>query len=127
MSRHRGWFLLILPSKPAGQLHSVKGTVVETVGNLTGSANLQQSGREEHAAGETEVTAANTKLQTDAVKDKVTGVKDSVVGAVTNDKSQQAQGGCHVSSIERTRFESHYSRLLGDLQQKEGDAKKSVT
>jgi len=37
------------PSKASGQFHSVKGTAVEAVGNLTGAQSLQQSGKEEHA------------------------------------------------------------------------------
>lgn len=37
------------PSKTTGQYHSVKGTVVEAVGNLTGAQSWQQSGQQEHA------------------------------------------------------------------------------
>lgn len=39
-------------SQSTGQYHSVKGTVVETVGNLTGATSWQQSGKQEHAEGE---------------------------------------------------------------------------
>jgi len=39
----------------------VKGTAVETVGNVTGLSSWQQSGKEEHAAGEAELSAAKTK------------------------------------------------------------------
>ncbi|KAJ7120691.1 hypothetical protein C8R43DRAFT_1136634 [Mycena crocata] len=49
------------PDKSTGQFHSTKGTVVETVGNLTGTTSWQQSGKnnspEEHAAGGAEYKA----------------------------------------------------------------------
>ena len=37
------------PSKASGQVKSVKGTVVETIGNVTGAESWQQSGQQEHA------------------------------------------------------------------------------
>ncbi|KAG5337136.1 hypothetical protein C0989_010584 [Termitomyces sp. Mn162] len=97
------------PNKTTGQLHSVKGTTVETVsnivvvlclgflgvfqiGNLTGSASWQQSGKEEHAQGEAEYKAAQAKGYAEGIADRIGGYKDSIVGAVSGDKAQQTSG-----------------------------------
>jgi len=80
------------PNQTTGQFHSVKGTVVETIGNATGLQSWQQSGKEEHAAGEAEYNAARAKGYVEGTKDRVEGKKDSVVGAITGDKTQQTQG-----------------------------------
>lgn len=90
-------------------LKSVKGTAVETVGNLTGSDSWKTSGREEHTKGEAEIKgnvthpsihfsilssdlAAEAKGYVEGVGDRVEGKKDSIVGSISGDKSQQISG-----------------------------------
>ncbi|VDC05926.1 unnamed protein product [Peniophora sp. CBMAI 1063] len=80
------------PNKSSGQYHSTKGTAVEAIGNLTGAQSWQQSGKEEHAAGETEYNAAQAKGYVEGVGDRVGGKVDSVAGAVKGDQQQQASG-----------------------------------
>jgi len=46
--------------KTAGQYHSAKGAIVETIGKLTGSSSWQRSGRREHEQGQAEYNHART-------------------------------------------------------------------
>ncbi|KAJ7025793.1 hypothetical protein C8F04DRAFT_1127084 [Mycena alexandri] len=80
------------PDKTTGQYHSIKGTVVETIGNMTGLDSWTTSGKEEHAAGEAEYKAAQAQGYVEGTMDRVEGKKDSIVGALIGDKTQQAQG-----------------------------------
>ncbi|KAG6830468.1 hypothetical protein H0H87_008041 [Tephrocybe sp. NHM501043] len=65
--------------------------MVEGVGNLTGATSWQQSGKQEHAEGETEYKSAQAKGYAEGTAERIGGKKDSIVGAVIGDRSQETQ------------------------------------
>jgi len=62
------------------------------VGDLTGAKSWTESGKQEHASGETEYKAAQTKGYADGTLDRLGGKKDAIVGAVSGDREQQVSG-----------------------------------
>lgn len=80
------------PSKVSGRFHSAKGAISETIGDMTGSKSMKDSGTQERTAGEAETKTAQAKGYADGTADRIGGKKDAVVGAVTGDRQQEASG-----------------------------------
>ncbi|KDN35160.1 hypothetical protein RSAG8_11805, partial [Rhizoctonia solani AG-8 WAC10335] len=80
------------PNKLNGQVHSIKGTLVEVIGNLFGWTSWIESGRKEHEAGEAEITAAQAQAFAEGTIDRVAGRKNAIVGAIVGDEAQQNAG-----------------------------------
>jgi uncharacterized protein YjbJ (UPF0337 family) len=93
---HRVWLpgpdFPLYYSKASGQYHSLKGTVAETVGDMTGAKSWSESGKQEHASGEAEYKAAQAKGYAEGVVDSIGGKKDAIVGSVIGDRQQEASG-----------------------------------
>ena len=75
--------------KTAGQYHSAKGAIVETIGKLTGSSSWQRSGRREHEQGQAEYNHARTMghAQGTTLTDRLGGMKNAGRGGLS-------RGGC---------------------------------
>ena len=111
-------------SKTSGKFHSVKGTVVETVGDLTGAKSWTDSGKQEHVSGETEYKAAQAKGYADGTFDRIGGKKDAVVGAVTGDREQQVSG---VYLFDHQRFSiTDGSTPSGNVKHDKGEAQQDL-
>ncbi|SJK98370.1 uncharacterized protein ARMOST_01635 [Armillaria ostoyae] len=86
------------PSKSTGRYQSMKGNIVETVGKLTGSKGLQQSGAgaEERRREETEYNAARAQGYAEGSRDRANDYKE-IIASLARDKpeSTQAEGNAH--------------------------------
>ncbi|KAH8922342.1 hypothetical protein BT69DRAFT_1350957 [Atractiella rhizophila] len=80
------------PSKINANYNSIVGGAKETIGNLTGYKDLEQSGAQQKRDGDAEYKAAQAQGYAEGTKDRVGGKIDNVVGAVTGDKSQEMSG-----------------------------------
>ena len=127
LSRRMNLVLIISNSKSNGQFHSVKGTIVETIGNATGLQDWQTSGKEEHASGEAEYNAAQAKGYVEGTKDRVGGRKDAIVGAMTGDRQQEATGMCPLRRPPgRERYTDEITALPGNIRRDKGEAQQDI-
>ncbi|ETW82303.1 hypothetical protein HETIRDRAFT_427367 [Heterobasidion irregulare TC 32-1] len=79
-------------SDMTGQYHSIKGNIVELVGNYTGATAWKTSGQQEHLAGEREINEAQAQAFAQGMADRAEGKIDAVVGAVTGDRQREISG-----------------------------------
>ena len=101
----------------------MKGTAVEAIGNLTGAQSWQESGKQEHAQGETEYKAAQAKGYAEGTMDRIGGKKDAVVGALTGDRQQEAAGQC--VSTTGALNDADYIRV-GNIRHDKGQAQQNI-
>ena len=80
------------PSKTNAQYNSTVGSIKETLGGAVGAEGLHRSGKEQHASGEAEHKAATAKQYGEGAVDSVAGKAKNIGGAITGDKSTQAEG-----------------------------------
>ena len=111
-----------LCSKTTGQYHSLKGTAVEAIGNMTGLQSWQQSGKEEHAQGEAEYNAAQAKGYAEGTVDRMGGKMDAVVGAVTGDRQQEISGESRGFTTARSSTGADFTRRQRPPRQGPGPA-----
>ncbi|KAK0238149.1 mismatched base pair and cruciform DNA recognition protein [Armillaria nabsnona] len=68
----------------------MKGNIVETVGKLTGSKGLQQSGAEERRGEETKYNAARGQGYAEGSRDRAADYEE-IVASLARDKSESTQ------------------------------------
>jgi uncharacterized protein YjbJ (UPF0337 family) len=109
-------------SKTSGQFHSLKGAVVETIGDMAGSKSWADSGRQEHTAGETEYNTARAKGYAEGTMDRLSGKKDAVIGAVTGDRQQEVAGVYLFHPL----VNAGINRLIGNVQKDKGQTQQDL-
>ncbi|TIA90954.1 hypothetical protein E3P99_01317 [Wallemia hederae] len=80
------------PSKTNAQYNSTVGNVKQAAGDLVGAEGLAKSGKDQHNQGEVERKEAEAKQYGEGAVDSVAGKAKNIGGAITGDKSKQAEG-----------------------------------
>ncbi|KAK0480756.1 mismatched base pair and cruciform DNA recognition protein [Armillaria novae-zelandiae] len=88
------------PNKSPGRYHTMKGNIIETVGKLTGSKGLQQSGAEERRGKDTEYDVARAQGYAEGSRDRAADYED-IIASLTRDKSQQGNARQNKGQIQQ--------------------------
>jgi hypothetical protein len=98
------------------------------MGKMTGSTGMQESGKEQHARGEAEITQAKAQGYAEGTKERVAGAKDSVLGAVKGDEAQKAQGESSVfaTSLQQRGLTNGSGNVRGDVGSTQQDVNRNL-
>merc|ERR1712072_1397634 len=78
-----------IPNHQQGQWDQTVGSAKETVGNLVGSADLKQQGREQNLQGQSQEAKGQLSDLGKGVSDRVQGAVGGAAAALTGDRAEQ--------------------------------------
>ncbi len=79
------------PDRSQGQYDQTIGSMKEAVGNVIGSEDWKQAGRQQNAAGQAQEAKGQLSDFGQGVGDRVTGAVGGATAALTGDKAAQAK------------------------------------